>query len=97
MGLAVSILSYAGQVQVGILADEGLVPDPEAIVSAFHAEGEALLDRALEAEERASAERGPAPADSIPATAETVGAHDAVEEPTSRPEDTPPETEVPSD
>lgn len=35
LGLGVSVLSYAGQLQVGIAADEGLVPDPEALVEAY--------------------------------------------------------------
>jgi hypothetical protein len=43
MGLGVSILSYAGQVWLGVITDEGLVPDPEAIITAFHNEFEELL------------------------------------------------------
>jgi WS/DGAT/MGAT family acyltransferase len=46
MGVAVSILSYAGEVRLGLLTDKGLVPDPETIIDAFHAEFEALLARA---------------------------------------------------
>jgi hypothetical protein len=38
LGLGASIQSYAGRVWVGFIADEGLVPDPEAIVDGFHAE-----------------------------------------------------------
>jgi len=41
--LGVSILSYAGQVRLGVITDRGLVPDPEAIVAAFHAEFDELL------------------------------------------------------
>jgi diacylglycerol O-acyltransferase len=41
--LGVSILSYAGQVRLGVITDEGLVPDPEAIVAAFHTEFDELL------------------------------------------------------
>ena len=41
--MGVSILSYAGQVRLGVITDEGLVPDPEAIVAAFHAEFDELL------------------------------------------------------
>lgn len=44
LGLGVSIISYAGQVQLGVATDLGLVPDPEAIVAAFHEEF-ALLGR----------------------------------------------------
>jgi WS/DGAT/MGAT family acyltransferase len=36
LGLGVSILSYCGQVRVGIASDAGLVPDPHRIVEAFH-------------------------------------------------------------
>lgn len=39
----VTIFSYAGQITIGVMADAGLVPDPEAIVSAFEREVEALL------------------------------------------------------
>ena len=38
LGMGVSILSYAGQVIVGVATDTCLVPDPEAIIVAFHAE-----------------------------------------------------------
>lgn len=38
LGLGVSLLSYAGQVWVGVHSDAGLVPDPERIVSAFEDE-----------------------------------------------------------
>jgi WS/DGAT/MGAT family acyltransferase len=46
IGVAVSILSYAGEVRLGLLTDQGLVPDPERIAEAFHAEFETLLSRA---------------------------------------------------
>ncbi|MGH2537266.1 MAG: WS/DGAT domain-containing protein [Candidatus Promineifilaceae bacterium] len=36
----VSILSYAGSVELGIAADAGLVLDPDAIIEAFYAEFE---------------------------------------------------------
>jgi WS/DGAT/MGAT family acyltransferase len=38
IGLGLSILSYAGSVYVGIATDVGLMPDPQVIVDAFHAE-----------------------------------------------------------
>jgi diacylglycerol O-acyltransferase / wax synthase len=38
IGLGLSILSYAGDVFVGIATDAGLMPDPQAIVDEFHAE-----------------------------------------------------------
>jgi hypothetical protein len=40
LGLGVSIISYAGEVLVGIASDAGLTPDPEMIVEALHAEFE---------------------------------------------------------
>ena len=46
MGVGVSVLSYAGEVRLGVLTDEGLVPDPETIVAGFDAEFEALLAQA---------------------------------------------------
>ena len=44
LGMGVSILSYAGEVRLGIMTDEGLVPDPETILDGFHAEFAELLD-----------------------------------------------------
>ena len=38
LGLGVSILSYAGQVRLGVATDSGLVPDPETIIEAFQEE-----------------------------------------------------------
>jgi len=35
LGLGVSILSYAGQVRLGVVSDSGLVPDPQSIIDAF--------------------------------------------------------------
>ncbi len=46
LGLGISILSYAGNVRLGITTDQGLVPDPEKIADAFHAELEAMHDEA---------------------------------------------------
>ena len=46
LGLGVSILSYNGQVWLGTITDAGLVPDPDSIVSAFHAEFNELLEEA---------------------------------------------------
>jgi len=38
LGLGLSILSYAGEVRLGVAVDVGLVPDPEKIVDGFHEE-----------------------------------------------------------
>ncbi len=38
ISLGISILSYAEEVQVGVLADANLVPDPERLAAAFDAE-----------------------------------------------------------
>ncbi|NHZ73244.1 MAG: wax ester/triacylglycerol synthase family O-acyltransferase [Nitrospirae bacterium] len=46
LGMGIAIASYAGQVQVGIATDEGLVSDPEAIVAGFHEEFSAMLELA---------------------------------------------------
>lgn len=43
IGMGVSILSYNGQVQFGLMTDAALVPDPERIVNRFGAEFEQLL------------------------------------------------------
>jgi diacylglycerol O-acyltransferase / wax synthase len=43
IGLGVSILSYAGGVQFGLITDRRLCPDPEAIIERFAPEFEKLL------------------------------------------------------
>jgi diacylglycerol O-acyltransferase len=49
LALGVSILSYAGQVRLGVITDRGLVPDPETILAGFQAEFEELLALARDA------------------------------------------------
>lgn len=43
LGIGVSIISYVGQVRVGVVTDSGLVPDPDAIVAGFHEELRAMM------------------------------------------------------
>lgn len=43
LGLGVSILSYDGQVTLGVASDLGLIPDPERIIEGFHAEFEDMM------------------------------------------------------
>ena len=43
LGLGVSIISYAGQVRLGVATDSGLVPDPQSIIDAFQEEVEAMM------------------------------------------------------
>lgn len=47
IGMGVSILTYAGRVQFGLVTDAGLCPDPEAIIANFAPEFEKLLMLAL--------------------------------------------------
>jgi diacylglycerol O-acyltransferase len=56
IALGVSILSYAGEVRIGVSSDRDMVPDPETVVACFHAEMDALL---VEAEARESRPRMP--------------------------------------
>ncbi len=44
LGLGVSILSYAGQVRLGVVSDIGLVPDPARVIEAFQNEMAAMLE-----------------------------------------------------
>jgi WS/DGAT/MGAT family acyltransferase len=44
LGLGVSILSYAGQVRLGVATDARLVPDPDTIIRLFQEDIEAMLD-----------------------------------------------------
>jgi len=57
LGMGVSILSYAGRVWLGVITDEGLVPDPEAIIAGFHTEFDELLAMARKTEEMPSVQR----------------------------------------
>lgn len=50
LGLGISIISYAGKVQLGVATDAGLVPNPDAIIEGFYEEFDALLALAVEAE-----------------------------------------------
>ena len=43
IGMGVSILSYAGTVQFGLITDAGLTPEPEAIIAGFEPELEQLI------------------------------------------------------
>lgn len=43
IGLGISILSYAGQVQFGLIADYKRVPDPGAVTARFHEEFEKVV------------------------------------------------------
>jgi hypothetical protein len=54
IGLGISILSYAGRVRVGILADEGLLAKPARLLDAFQSEFDLLLDQALAMDEPAA-------------------------------------------
>ena len=38
VGMGISIVSYAGEVTIGLMADEALVPEPARVVDEFHAE-----------------------------------------------------------
>ena len=43
IGMGVSILSYNGEVQFGLITDRGLVPDPERVIAHFGPEFEKLV------------------------------------------------------
>jgi WS/DGAT/MGAT family acyltransferase len=43
IGVGVSILSYGGGVQFGLITDRGLCPDPQAVIDRFEPEFETLL------------------------------------------------------
>ncbi|MDE0199828.1 MAG: wax ester/triacylglycerol synthase family O-acyltransferase [Caldilineaceae bacterium] len=46
IGVGISIFSYAGQVNIGLITDRGLAPDPDTIISAFQEEFDRLLSMA---------------------------------------------------
>lgn len=43
IGVGVSILTYCGRVQLGVIADRGLIPDPRALVDAMATEFDRLV------------------------------------------------------
>ncbi|MBL8520858.1 MAG: wax ester/triacylglycerol synthase family O-acyltransferase [Betaproteobacteria bacterium] len=47
IGMGVSILTYNGKVQFGLITDAGLVPDPESIINRFGDEFERLVMQTL--------------------------------------------------
>ena len=51
LGLGVSILSYNGQVTLGIASDLGLIPNPDQIVTHFEEEFAAMMDLVRQVEE----------------------------------------------
>lgn len=70
LGVGVSIISYAGQVVLGVATDEGLVPDPENILQSFYDELDYLSSWGRPSSARRVEEnRSSAPA---PATGEMV-------------------------
>lgn len=62
IGMGLSILSYNGRIQFGLIADAGLVPDPERIVANFHDEFEKLMWLTLMSEWPEEAAAPPQPA-----------------------------------
>jgi diacylglycerol O-acyltransferase / wax synthase len=47
IGMGVSILSYGGGVQFGLITDARMCPDPEAIIAGFKPEFDKLMWLAL--------------------------------------------------
>ena len=78
IGIGVSLLSYAGHVTVGISADTALVPDPQQLIDAFHAELAGMLGHEA-ALLRAATRRRPKAARTPPArtSRSTTGDHHA--------------------
>ena len=62
VGMGVSIFSYAGKVQFGLITDAALTPDPEAVVSRFPEEFEKYLYYVLLDPPAAEEKVAPAPA-----------------------------------
>ncbi len=50
LSLGVSIISYAGEVLLGVATDTHVVPDPDALIDGFHAEFEALQEQFIKRE-----------------------------------------------
>lgn len=56
LGLGISILSYAGNVMVGVATDAGLIPDPERMVAGINAELAEMREQAKMAARGADAQ-----------------------------------------
>ncbi len=54
LGMGLSILSYAGEVRIGVATDAGLVPDPEGVVAGMHREFHIMLRLADEVVRKAT-------------------------------------------
>jgi diacylglycerol O-acyltransferase / wax synthase len=52
ISLGISIISYNGRVWLGIATDQGLIPDPDMIISRFYVEYQELTSRAVAAEDK---------------------------------------------
>jgi diacylglycerol O-acyltransferase len=76
LGLGVSILSYAGQVWMGIISDRGLVPDPDTIIAEFYTEFNGLVSMASK-----TAESPTTPAQGPPSSPSGAGIQEAVSSP----------------
>jgi WS/DGAT/MGAT family acyltransferase len=83
LGLGVSILSYAGRVFMGVITDEGLVPDPDTIIAAFHTEFDDLLALVQRADRASGVKEAADQLDEIPSSldAKLEGDVEAKEEP----------------
>ncbi len=57
IGMGLSIYSYGGEVTIGVITDEGLVPDPDGIVQGFVDEFQELLELARLPEDEAAKAR----------------------------------------
>jgi diacylglycerol O-acyltransferase / wax synthase len=98
IGMGVSILSFGGRVQFGLVTDAAIIPDPEEIVARFNPEFEQLLYHVLmepwgedEGEEAESAPAEPVvvavkrPKRAPPAKATTIKPLPAARKPAKRP------------
>jgi WS/DGAT/MGAT family acyltransferase len=56
LGMGISLLSYDGEVRLGVATDAGLVPDPEAIIDGFQQEFDVLKGMAQLSEKQNSVE-----------------------------------------
>jgi WS/DGAT/MGAT family acyltransferase len=65
IGMGVSIISYGGAVQFGLVTDQGLCPDPERIVARFGEEFEKLLLTTLMAPWPVEGDLDPAMAEAV--------------------------------
>ncbi|MGE0357835.1 MAG: wax ester/triacylglycerol synthase family O-acyltransferase [Burkholderiales bacterium] len=85
IGMGVSILSYDGRIQFGLITDAGLVPDPDNIVARFREEFERYMWLTLMSPWEEEEDLGATPPDAVAAPAASASASRRAKRPAKGP------------